>query len=203
MDALFQSTKVTKIYLLRHGETPWTVTGQHTGLTDIELTKNGEKEAKLLGKSLKDVVFDHVLCSPLKRVRETCRLVGINDKDVVIDDGLLEWNYGDYEGITSKEIHKTNPGWTIFSQDPPGGETALDVKKRIDAMFNRVFSLNGTVALFASGHINRVIGARWLGMEPSFGQHLVLSTGSKCLLGFEHGYHVIFKWNDTSHLDSN
>lgn len=188
-------TGLNKVYLLRHGETEWTLSGKHTGLTDIELTKNGRREAKKLKKSLKGLTFDHIYCSPLKRVRETCRLSGVDQSRVKIDARLLEWDYGDYEGITSAEIHKTNPGWTIFSQDPPHGETAHDVQDRIDSLWEEVLQLKGCVAFFSSGHITRVIGARWLKQPVSFGQHLLLSTAAKCILSFEHGQPVIEVWN--------
>lgn len=200
MDDLFKSTKIEKIYLCRHGATEWTKSGQHTGRTDIALTKEGEQEAILLGKALQGVDFDHVLCSPLQRVRTTCKLAGIDDKLVSLDDGLLEWDYGDYEGKTTSEIRKSDPNWTIFQKYPPNGESADDVKKRVDEMFARIAKLSGTIALFGSGHISRVIGARWVEMPVNFGQRLLLSTASMSILGFEHGYRTLAKWNDTSHL---
>ena len=197
-----QSSKLVEVFLCRHGETEWTLTGQHTGLTDLPLTENGRKEAKLLGKSFKKkgLTFNHVMCSPLHRVRETCKLAGIKEDDIIIDKRLLEWDYGAYEGLTSEEIHKTNPGWTVFNQDPPDGETAIDVEERVDSLLEDVLKLEGTVALFSSGHISRVIGARWVKMPVSFGQNLKLSTGSDCRLGFDHNYPAIITWNDISHL---
>ena len=189
-----------KVYLLRHGETEWTLSGQHTGRTDIDLTRNGRREAKRLGKTLKHITFDHVICSPLKRVRDTCRLAGFKDH-ILYDEGLIEWDYGDYEGITTKEIQKSNPEWTIFSQDPPGGETSQKVKERVDRLIEKVEKLDGeNIALFSSGHISRVIGARWLNFPVSYGQYFVLSTASKSILGFEHGHRALLSWNDTSHL---
>ncbi len=189
-----------KIYLLRHGETAWSKSGQHTGLTDIELTKDGRWEATRLGKSIKHVKFDHVFCSPLKRARETCKLANLKGDHVRIDSRLVEWDYGDYEGLTTKEIHKTNPGWSIFSQDPPSGETAKEIEKRVDELLKEACSLEGLVAFVSSGHISRVIGSRWIGMPVSFGAHLVLSTGSKSVLGYERASPVLCTWNDTSHL---
>ena len=202
MEDLFRSTKVEKIYLCRHGATEWTESKRHTGRTDIALTKKGEHEARQLGSFLRGIDFDHVLCSPLKRVRATCHLAGFDDEQVILDDGLLEWDYGEYEGITSKEIHEKDPGWTVFNKDPPGGESSLQVQHRVDQMFERISKLSGTIALFGSGHISRVIGARWVMMPVSFGQHLLLSTASKSILSFEHGYRVINLWNDTSHIKS-
>lgn len=192
-------SRVKQVYILRHGQTAWTVTGQHTGLTDIDLTENGIREAELLGKSLKKIRFDHVLCSPLMRAKRTCAIVGY-EKVAQYDPDLLEWNYGDYEGMTSKEIRKNCPHWTIFTKDPPHGEKSSEVGTRADRIINKIINLEGTVALFSSGHISRVIGARWIALPVSAGQHLLLSTGSKSILGFERENPVIELWNDTSHL---
>ncbi len=192
---------IKKIYLLRHGETAWTKSGQHTSFTDIELTPNGRWEAKRLGKTIKHIKFDYVFSSPVKRARETFKLAGFKEAEVKIDPRLLEWNYGDYEGLTTKEIHKTNPGWTIFTQDPPSGETAKEIEKRVDDLLKCASSLDGLVAFVSSAHVTRVIGARWLKMPVSFGQHLLLSTGAKSILGYEHASPVLCTWNDTSHLE--
>jgi len=122
------------------------------------------------------------------------------EKEALIDKDLLEWNYGDYEGKTSIEIHKTNPNWTIFSQDPPNGEKAIEVGIRADRIIEKILSLDGTVGVFSSGHFSRVLGARWIGLPVSAGQNLLLSTASKSIFGFEHGFQVISLWNDTSYL---
>lgn len=184
---------------MRHGETEWTKSGQHTGLTDIGLTKTGEQQAKKLGKSIHNVQFDHVFCSPLKRVRDTCELAGLS-KQAIIDPHLLEWNYGDYEGLTSAEIHQTDPDWTIFTKDPPHGETAREVEHRADEVIDQILELSGTIGVFSSGHFSRVFGSRWLKLPVSYGQYFTLSTASKSLLGFEHDHPAIATWNDTSHL---
>lgn len=194
-----KETKVTTVYLLRHGETEWTLSRRHTGLTDIDLTPNGRLEAKLLGKSLHNIHFDHIFCSPLKRALDTCVIADLGES-YVIDQDLVEWDYGKYEGLTSAEIQKTDPSWTIFSKDPPGGETSLAVQKRADRFLQRILSLEGTIGVVSSGHFSRVLGARWIEQPVSFGERLTLSTASKSILGFEHGYRVIQLWNNTSHL---
>lgn len=186
-----------KIYLLRHGETAWTLSGQHTSVTDLELTENGKKEALKLKELLQGVHLDHVYCSPLKRVRETCKLVGL-EKRAIIDDDLFEWRYGDYEGLTSDQIHLINPMWTVFSEDPPKGETKNEVTQRADRILQKAVQKEGTVALFSSGHFSRVLGARWLKQDASFGAHLLLSTASLSILGYEHHLPAIILWNQTS-----
>lgn len=187
------------IYLLRHGETKWTVTGQHTSITDLPLTENGVLEAKALAKSLEGIAFDHVFCSPLLRARETCKIAGFS-RVAHYDDALFEWRYGAYEGKTSQEICKEHPGWNIFTSNPPGGETAEEIRCRIDAFLAKIKPLKGAIALFSSGHISRALAARWVGCPVSFGKSLILSTASKSILSFEHGHPAIALWNDTSHL---
>ncbi len=189
-----------KVYIFRHGETEWTVSGRHTGWTDIELSPNGEQEARCLGKSLKGMKFDHVFSSPLKRAKESCILAGFG-KEMQLDPALLEWNYGGYEGLTTTEIHKNAPGWTIFTGDPPKGETSSEIAKRADLLIENLKSLGGDIAIFSSGHISRAIAARWLGLPVFFGTYLFLSTASKSIIGFEHEVPVILLWNDTSHLN--
>lgn len=184
-----------EIYLLRHGETPWTLSGQHTSFTDLDLTSHGEGEAERLGESLRGIHFDHVLCSPLLRTRRTCALMGY-EKVAQIDPDLVEWNYGDYEGKTTGEIRKSCPDWTVFTKDPPNGETAAEIKIRADRVLERAMNLDGRVALISSGHFSRVLGARWIGLPVSGGQSLLLSTGSKSILGFEHSHRVIALWNN-------
>lgn len=189
-----------RVYIFRHGETEWTVSGRHTGWTDIKLTPNGEQEAICLGKSLKGMKFDHVFSSPLKRAKESCILAGFG-KEMQIDSALLEWDYGAYEGLTTVEIHKNAPGWTIFSGDPPNGETSSEIEKRADLFIENLKKLGGDIAIFSSGHISRAIAARWLGLPVSFGTYLFLSTASKSIVGFDREVPVILLWNDTSHLN--
>lgn len=191
--------KLQAVYLLRHGETAWTLTSQHTSYTDLDLTPNGRRESKRLGESLKGIKFDHIFCSPLKRAKETCAIAGFRDR-AIIDKDLVEWNYGKYEGLTSEEIQKTDSNWTIFSKDPPGGERARDVQERADRFLARILPLEGTVAVFSSGHFSRVLGVRWISLPIAYGERLLLSTASKSHLGFKHGYQVIHSWNDTAHL---
>lgn len=189
------------VYIFRHGATLWTQSKQHTSVTDIPLVKEGVKEAKHLRKFItkNDLQFSHILCSPLQRAQQTAKLAGFDQ--VLLDEDLLEWNYGDYEGKTTKEIQQTDPDWTIFQKDPPNGETQQQIEKRVDRLILRVQSLEGNcIALFSSGHISRAIGARWLQMPVSFGQHLSLSTASTSILGFEHAHPVLLAWNITSYL---
>ena len=187
------------IYLCRHGETEWTLSGQHTSSTDLELTKNGVREAKELSKVLKDTHFDSVFCSPLKRARTTAELCGHSTFEV--EEALFEWRYGDYEGITSKEIKQTVPGWNIFENGAPNGESVHEVEVRAKALCEKLKKLEGNVLLFSSGHISRVIGAVWVGLPAHHGKYLKLSTASLSILGFEHDYPVISCWNSTCHLD--
>lgn len=189
-----------RIHIFRHGETEWTKSCKHTGWTDIQLSPNGEQEANLLRKSLANTKFDHVFASPLKRVQRTCELAGYG-KQMKIDPSLLEWNYGSYEGLTTEEIRKVDPGWTIFTKDPPNGETRKEVSFRVDMLLENLLGLGGEIALFSSGHISRAIAARWLGLDVSFGSLFYLSTASKSTLGLEHEKPVILLWNDTSHLN--
>ena len=186
------------IYLCRHGETQWSKSGQHTGLTDLELTDNGRKQASSLGKKIHGILFSKVLISPLKRAKETARLAHLHGE---IDPDLLEWNYGEYEGLTTKEIHQKDPTWNIFTHGGPGGESINEIKVRALRLIKKVKAMEGNVCLVSSGHISRAIGALWLGEDVSFGRYLVLSTASISKLGFEHENPAILGWNDTSHLD--
>ncbi len=185
-----------RVYCLRHGETKWTMSGQHTSNTDISLTENGRIEARELGNRLRreEVKFDNVLCSPYLRTRETCELAGLLN-DAQINEDLKEWNYGDYEGITTKEIQKIDPGWTVFSKPTPGGESFDEVLKRADRLVESLLKLSGTVAIVSSGHFTRVIASRWIEQDVRFGARLKLSTGSMGILGFEHGNPCIELWN--------
>jgi probable phosphoglycerate mutase len=195
------------LWLIRHGETEWSKSGKHTSTTDLALTAEGERLAFELGQRLQGKTFAVVLSSPMKRALETCRLAGFGDHAEISAD-LKEWNYGQYEGRTTPEIQKENPGWTIWTGNPPGGETAAQVAARADRVIERAMhSLDGVpqdidgvpegdVAIFAHGHFLRVLAARWLGLDPTAGKLLALSTGSVSVLGFERQTRVIQRWND-------
>ena len=183
-----------KIYLIRHAETEWTVSGQHTGKTDLPLTEQGEEDSRKIGAFLKGKGFQKVLVSPLMRARRTCELAGLFS-DAIIEKDLVEWDYGDYEGLTSAEIHKTNPGWSIFHEGAPGGETLADVGHRAGRVLGLLRSIPGDVAVFSSGHFLRVLAAKWLDMPPSFGGHLVLKPASVSILGYERNTSAILLWN--------
>ena len=189
------------IYLARHGETAWSLSGQHTGLTDLPLTERGERNARRLGERLKGMNFLKVYSSPLQRAARTCELAGFGAA-AEVDRDLLEWNYGQYEGRLSVEIHAERPDWQLFRDGCPGGETPEQVGLRADRIVNRVRAVPGNVLLFSSGHILRVLAARWLGLEPVAGKYLLLSTASLSGLGYEHdrSQPVIRLWNDDHHL---
>jgi probable phosphoglycerate mutase len=183
-----------KVFLIRHGETAWSLSGKHTGYSDIPLTENGKKQAILLGKALSSFSFSIAFVSPLIRAKDTFTLSHLSTPSC-IDPNLIEWNYGKYEGITSDEIHKTNPSWNLFTHGAPDGESLSDIEKRADSMIEKALSAEGDVALFSSGHILRSIAARWLKMEVNFGGQLVLETGSISILGYEHGTRALLQWN--------
>src|ERR1700737_1349714 len=165
------------VYLARHGGTAWTISGQHTGLTDLPLTAQGEAEAVQLGERLAGYTFAAGLTSPLQRGVRTCQLAGFGSAAVVEPD-LLEWNYGTYEGRTSAEIHAERPDWQLFRDGCPGGESREEIGARADRVVRRVRTIEGNVLLFSSGHILRVLAARWLGLEPGTGRHFLLGTAS-------------------------
>lgn len=187
-----------KLYLMRHGETEWSLNGNHTGLTDIPLTENGEKQAKALAKRV--VPFDHVFSSPLKRAFKTCEICGLGEQ-AQITDALLEWNYGEYEGLKTAEIREKNPDWDIFTHGGPKGESPEDVQRRVQAFIDKLLTLDGDIALFSSGHILRAFTAIWVGAPLTLGRNLVLSTASFSLLTFYREDPVIQVWNDTSHIE--
>jgi len=189
-------------YLARHGETAWSLTGQHTGLTDLPLTECGERNARRLGERLKGLTFAKVWTSPLQRVARTCELAGFGAV-AEVDRNLLEWNYGDYEGRRTAEIHAERPDWQLFRDGCPAGETPDAVGARADRMVRRVRAIRGDVLLFSSGHFLRVLAARWLGIEPGAGRFFVLSTASLSALGYEHNLFqpVIRLWDDTRHVE--
>ena len=188
------------IYLARHGETAWSRTGQHTGLTDLPLTERGEEEARHLGKRLAAITFAKVFTSPLQRAVRTCELAGFGTV-AEIDADLVEWNYGKYEGRRTPEIRAEAPGWQLFRDGCPGGESPAQIGARADRVLSRFRAVNGNVLVFSSGHILRVLTARFLGLDPAGGRFFTLSTASVSMLGFENDLSqpVIRLWNETSH----
>lgn len=181
-----------ELWLIRHGETEWSLSGQHTSRTDLPLLPQGEQRARELREILAGKEFARVLSSPMRRALDTARLAGF---DPEICDDLREWQYGDYEGLTSAQIHKNEPDWSIWTSTPPGGETAEQVTARADRVIAEAESAGGDVALFGHGHMLRVLGARWLEQPAQFGKYFALSTGSVSALGSEHGNRVIRMWN--------
>jgi broad specificity phosphatase PhoE len=182
------------VFAIRHGETTWSLTGQHTGTTDIPLTDNGRRLAQRLRPVLAKRTFERVLCSPMQRARETCALAGFGDK-AVIDADLVEWNYGAYEGLTPKEIRKVAPGWLIFRDGCPGGEAPDQVAARVDRVIARSRAVDSDLVLFAHGHVLRVLVARWIGLPAGGGQHFMLSTGTLCVLGYYRDVPAVRLWN--------
>lgn len=180
--------------LLRHGETEWSRTGRHTGRTDLPLDEAGRRRARELGAALGGQEFTRVLVSPLRRARETAELAGIRGPAEICDD-LAEWDYGEYEGRTSAEIQVERPGWTIWDGGVVGGETIEEVAERADRMCARIRELEGDVAVVAHGHILRILAARWMGLDPHVGGHLVLDAAALSRLGHEHGTPAITLWN--------
>jgi len=191
---------MTELWLLRHGETPWTLSGQHTGRTDIALTERGRRQAAALAKRIADRSFGLVLTSPLSRALDTCRLAGYGDV-AQLDPDLQEWDYGAYDGRTSADIRDERPGWTIWDDGAPNGESAHDVGARADRVIERVRAQNGAAALFAHGHLLRVLAARWLGWPPTAGGSLTLDTASVCVLSTERERPVLNHWNEICHLE--
>jgi broad specificity phosphatase PhoE len=191
------------VYLARHGETAWSISGQHTGLTDLPLTDRGERNARRLADRLKGLSFRKVFTSPLQRARRTCELAGFGDR-AEVDRDLLEWNYGEYEGLRTQEIHAKRPDWQLFRDGCPGGESPQQVGARADRVVKRVREIQGNVLIFSSGHILRVLTARWLQLEPADGKYFLLSTASLSALGYEHNLSqpVVQLWNDTNHVVS-
>jgi len=189
------------IYLARHGETAWSVTGQHTGVTDLALTDRGERNAVRLGERLAGLVFTKVLTSPLQRAARTCELAGFGAVTEV-DRDLMEWNYGDYEGLRTVEIRAKRPDWHLFRDGCPNGESPEQIGIRADRVVSRVRAIKGNVLVFSSGHFLRVFAARWLGLEPAAGKFLMLDTASLSALSYEHDLSqpAIRFWNDSRHV---
>jgi broad specificity phosphatase PhoE len=184
----------SQIWLIRHGETAWSLSGAHTGRTDLPLTPEGEKKAALLRPLLAAQNFKLVLTSPMQRARHTCELAGLSAA-AQIDPNLCEWNYGDYEGKSTPEIHKERPDWSLFRDGVPNGESIEQVAARARAVIDRAVSAGGDVALFAHGHILRILGTCWTGLPPNDARLLFLGTAGLSLLGYEHETRVIVRWN--------
>ena len=193
--------KLPVTYLARHGETAWTVTGQHTGLTDLPLTERGERNARRLQERLSGLRFAKVFTSPLQRARRTCELAGFGSV-AQIDRDLVEWDYGEYEGRLTADILKERPDWQLFRDGCPGGESPQQVATRADRVVSRVREVGGDVLLFSSGHFLRMLATRWIGLEPINGRSLMLGTASLSALGYENSisHPAIRLWNDTHHV---
>jgi broad specificity phosphatase PhoE len=183
-----------RVYLLRHGETQWSLSRQHTGLTDIPLTENGRSVARRLAPVLAAQSFELVLVSPLQRARQTCELAGL-DARATVDHDLVEWNYGEYEGLTPQQIRESEPEWLIFRDGCPGGESPTQIEARIDRVISKVRAVEGDAALFAHGHILRALAARWLGLPVASGCHFLLDTATLCVLSYYHGIGAVERWN--------
>lgn len=195
------SETLPQIFIARHGETAWTVTGQHTGRTDLPLTENGEKNALKLAQRLKGMTFARVLVSPSQRARRTCELAGFG-ANLQIELDLAEWDYGEYEGVKTAEIRAKRPDWQLFRDGCPGGESVAQISARADRIVETLRDLNADAIIFSSGHISRVLAARWLGLDASAGKFFVLGTASISTLGYERDRSnpAILLWNDRSHL---
>lgn len=183
-----------ELWLIRHGETEWSAAGRHTGRTDIALTEEGRRQAALLEKRLAGRSFSHVLSSPLARALDTCKIAGYSEA-AELTDNLLEWDYGNYEGLTITEIRDKAPGWTIWTGDPPDGESIAQVAERVRRVIDLASSVRGDVALFAHGHVLRVLAACWLELPPDNGRFFALGTASLSILGHERETPVITLWN--------
>ena len=191
---------LSRLYLMRHGETAWSLSGQHTGRTDIPLTEQGEQEARTLAERLRAVEFSRVFTSPLQRARRTCELAGLGEL-AEIEPDLAEWDYGEYEGLRLVDIRKTRPDWNVFRDGSPGGESPAQISERADRLIARLRALEGDIAIFSHGHFGRVLAARWIGLEIRQAQNLLLSTASVSILGYEHNLAevpAIVLWNAVS-----
>ncbi|MGN6250623.1 MAG: histidine phosphatase family protein [Marmoricola sp.] len=182
-----------QLWLVRHGETEWSRTGRHTSTTDVALTATGAEQARAVAPRLAEESFSLVLTSPLRRARRTAELAGF--PDAVVDDDLVEWRYGEYEGVTTPEIRRSVPDWTVWTRPTPGGETPVEVGTRLDRVVARVRDQEGRVLAFGHGHALRVLAARWLGLPAADGRLLVLDTATVSVLGSEHGGPAVLRWN--------
>jgi broad specificity phosphatase PhoE len=191
---------LSQVYLMRHGETAWSLSGQHTGRTDMPLIKQGEHDARKLAERLRAVKFSRVFTSPLQRARRTCELAGLGDL-AEIEPDLAEWDYGEYEGLRPADIRRARPDWNVFRDGGPGGEFPTQVSERADRLIVRFRAFEGNIAIFSHGHFGRVLAARWIGLEISQAQNLLLSTASISILGYEHNVAevpAIVLWNAVS-----
>jgi broad specificity phosphatase PhoE len=186
-----------EIVLVRHAETEWSRAGRHTGRTDLPLTESGREAARSLARRLLHERFDRVLTSPLLRARETCQLAGLGSAAQVRRD-LVEWDYGEYEGLTTAEIRAERPGWSLWRDGCPGGESAAQVGLRADRVIAELGAAQGAAAVFSHGHMLRALGARWIELEPAEGARLGLVAGALCVLGHEHGVRIIASWNEAA-----
>jgi broad specificity phosphatase PhoE len=195
--------KLPSLYLARHGETTWSLSGQHTGLTDLPLTETGEQNARRLGERLHGLKFAKVFTSPLQRAAKTCELAGFGPV-AETDRDLVEWNYGEYEGLRSAEIHAKHPGWDIFHDGCPGGESPDQIAARADRVVKRIRAVGDDVLIFSSAHFLRMLAGRWLGLEPAAGKYFLLGTTSLSILSYEHEVScpAIELWNDMRHLSA-
>ena len=195
------SQPLPQVFLARHGETAWSISGQHTGRTDLPLTPRGERNARALCPRLAVVAFDHVFTSPLQRARRTCELAGFGP-GAAIDDDLVEWNYGRYEGRTTAEIRAERPGWEIFHDGCPGGESLAEITARADRVVARLRALGGHVLLFSSAHFLRILAPRWCGLDARLGKFLDLDTATVSMIGYRHNLDepAIRLWNDDRHV---
>ena len=191
------------IHLARHGETAWSLSGQHTGRTDLPLTERGERNARALGQPLRGLEFAKVYTSPLQRAARTCELAGFGTS-AEIDPDLVEWDYGQYEGRRTADIHAQRPDWQLFRDGCPGGESPDQIGARADRVVGGLRAIKGDVLVFSSGHFLRVFAARWLGLDASAGRYLLLSTASLSALGYEHNLTepAIRLWNETRHVET-
>ena len=196
------SELLSVVYLARHGETAWSLSGQHTGRTDLPLTERGERNARALGERLRGLTVARVFTSPLQRAARTCELAGFGAA-AEIDRDLVEWDYGQYEGRRSAEIRVERPDWQLFRDGCPGGESPGQIGARADRVVGRVRAVKGDVLVFSSGHFLRVLAARWLGLDAAGGRYLLLSTASLSALSYEHNLAepVIRLWNDNRHVE--
>lgn len=185
-----------EIVLVRHGETEWSRSGRHTGVTDIPLTDAGRAQARRLAGRVAGRSYAGVLTSPLSRARDTCRLAGL-ERDAEVRSELVEWDYGDYEGRTTADIRQERPGWTVWHDGSPGGETAADVGARLEPLLTELRSSSGDVAVFAHGHVLRVLAALWIDLPPGDGARLALDTAAVSILGYERETPVLRLWNDS------
>ena len=197
------SDKLPAVYLARHGNTAWTHSGQHTGLTDLPLTEDGERNAVRLGERLKGIMFAKVFTSPLQRAARTCQLAGFGAV-AETDPDLVEWNYGNYEGLTSAQILRQRPDWDLFRDGCPGGELPQQVGQRADRVLQRIRSLSGDVLLFSSGHFIRVLAACWLNIGPGGGRYFLLNPASLSVLSYERDLSrpAVRLWNDDRHVET-